>query len=105
MMAPDVQKFYERLGACIGGFRRRAGITQDDLGAKVGLSRTSVTNIEKGRQVVHAHLLPKVAGALGVPVGALLVFAMDEQELPAEAQDLPAEQQAWLKAILTKEAS
>jgi transcriptional regulator with XRE-family HTH domain len=103
-MTPDASKFYERLGASLSAFRRSAGITQDELGAKVGLSRTSITNIEKGRQVVYAHLLPKVAGALSVPISALLAFAMDDQALPAEAQDLPAEQQAWLKMILTKES-
>ncbi len=47
-------------------------MTQDRLGALVGLSRTSITNIEQGRQHVSLHLIYRIAQVLDVPLSALL---------------------------------
>ncbi len=52
--------------------RERAGLTQDALAARVSLSRTSVTNIEKGRQKVLLHTFWGLADALGVAPAVLL---------------------------------
>lgn len=41
---------YEILGARIKTRREELGLRQEDLAASIGLSRTSVTNIERGRQ-------------------------------------------------------
>ena len=50
----------------------RDGMTQEKLGRLVGLSRTSITNIEKGRQHVSLHQLFAIAEALKVRPDALL---------------------------------
>jgi transcriptional regulator with XRE-family HTH domain len=42
--------FYETLGAAIKGRRDALGITQAEIALHLGLSRTSITNIERGRQ-------------------------------------------------------
>ena len=47
-------------------------MTQDRLGTLVGLSRTSITNIEKGRQHVSLHQLYRIADVLGVTPDMLL---------------------------------
>ena len=52
--------------------RERLGLTQDSLATQVMLSRTSVTNIEKGRQKVLAHTICRLAGALNVLPAELL---------------------------------
>lgn len=44
------EKFYEELGKSIRARREELKITQAELGDRLGLSRTSVTNIECGRQ-------------------------------------------------------
>ncbi len=41
-------------------------MTQERLGKLVGLSRTSITNIEKGRQHVSLHQFFRIADALEV---------------------------------------
>jgi transcriptional regulator with XRE-family HTH domain len=46
--------------------RRQAKLTQEALGKHVGLSRTSITNIEQGNQHVGLHLLYELAKAVGV---------------------------------------
>lgn len=47
-------------------------MNQEGLSLKVGLSRTSVTNIELGRQSVLVHQLVAFAQALGVSVEDLI---------------------------------
>lgn len=56
-------------------------LTQQDLADKVGLKRTSVTNIEKGNQQVSLAMLYKFAGALNISPADLLPdqqFAVDD---------------------------
>ena len=47
-------------------------MTQEKLGRMVGLSRTSITNIEKGRQHIALHQLFDLANALNVQPHVLL---------------------------------
>jgi transcriptional regulator with XRE-family HTH domain len=63
--------FYEELGRRLAKARRAAKVTQGQLARTVGLSRTSVSNIEKGRQPVHAFVLFEFARILAVPVTEL----------------------------------
>jgi len=64
---------YEAFGKLVHQHRKRVDrMTQDRLGALVGLSRTSITNIEKGRQHVSLHQLYRIADALGVTPDLLL---------------------------------
>ena len=74
-MADEAKRvLYEAVGRLVHQHRkgRKDPMTQDRLGTLVGLSRTSITNIEKGRQHVSLHQLYHIAGALGIPVEALL---------------------------------
>lgn len=69
MSADDAAKaelaaFYEDFGERVR--RVRGSMSQAALGARVGLSRGSVSNIEAGRQHVPLHMLPRFARALGV---------------------------------------
>ncbi len=64
--------FYVEIGRRVRLARERAGLTQDALAARVSLSRTSVTNIEKGRQKVLLHTFCGLAAALGVAPTTLL---------------------------------
>lgn len=65
-----------QLGGRVRALRQGCGFTQQQIADVIGLSRTSVTNIEAGRQgEVGVTLLAKLAGALGVGIADLL----DEQ--------------------------
>src|ERR1700736_3457850 len=65
-----------RLYRLVGrGVRERRGhleITQEELGERCGLSRTSVTNLERGRQKVPLHQLQRIADVLDVDLRDLL---------------------------------
>lgn len=71
-MAVSNSDFYERLGAAIRKGREGAGLTQSDLARLLDLSRTTVTNIEAGRQRLLADQLRDIASVLGVQADELL---------------------------------
>lgn len=69
---PNHDLLYAQFGKLIQGYRLRRNITQLQLGERVGLTRTSITNIEKGRQKVLLHQVFQFADALQVNPEILL---------------------------------
>jgi transcriptional regulator with XRE-family HTH domain len=65
---------YRQFGALVRNHRNGKGtrFTQEYVAKQAGLSRTSITNIEKGRQRILLHQLYDLAAALEVPPTALL---------------------------------
>jgi transcriptional regulator with XRE-family HTH domain len=60
-------QFYKEVGLRIRQARKKAdNLTQEALAVSVGLTRTSLTNIEKGRQKVLLHTFTEIASALGI---------------------------------------
>lgn len=66
------KSFYKVFGAMLSDARRKGQISQQKLASSLGLTRTSVTNIEKGRQPIQLHSLYVIAKALRVEVKELL---------------------------------
>jgi len=67
-----VDDFYPEFGRRVRLARRRAHLSQDALGRLTGMNRTSITNIEAGRQRIPLHLLVSFATALDVEPMELL---------------------------------
>jgi len=63
---------YREIGMHIRKERKDLGFSQIELAEEVGLTRTSIVNIETGRQRLPIHVLYTVAEALGVSVACLL---------------------------------
>jgi transcriptional regulator with XRE-family HTH domain len=61
-----MEPIYLDFGQRLRKARRQAKLTQEALGKRVGLSRTSITNIEQGNQHVGLHLLYELAKAVGL---------------------------------------
>lgn len=59
-----VERIYKELGKRIKIARRRVGMNQECLADRVGLVRTSVVNIEAGRQRILFHQIKNIAKAL-----------------------------------------
>lgn len=75
---PFYQEFGKLLKRARGSQVQRSLITQEHLANALGMSRSSIANIEKGRQPVQLHLVVRMAEILGVEVGSLI-----PQQLPA----------------------
>lgn len=70
----------QQLGETIRRLRDAAGLSQHELSAKLDLTRSSIANIEAGRQNVGLDKLAVLADGLGTTVSALL--AEDGDRLP-----------------------
>ena len=64
--------FYRHVGGQVRGLREGAGLKQEELAARVGLSRASIANVEAGKQAVPLHLFAAITGALGADMADLL---------------------------------
>jgi transcriptional regulator with XRE-family HTH domain len=64
--------FYKGIGERVRAKRLRQNVTQEGLAKLVGLTRTSLTNIEKGRQKILLHTFADLAAALQVEPSDLL---------------------------------
>lgn len=65
-------QFYQEVGRRIRRERRDRHMTQEELAKAVGLTRTSITNIERGRQKLLLHTLADLGRALGISLSQLL---------------------------------
>jgi transcriptional regulator with XRE-family HTH domain len=63
---------YSFFGSRVRALRERRKVTQEELARRVDLSRTSITNIEQGRQRVLLHQIFEIATALDAAPGDLL---------------------------------
>jgi transcriptional regulator with XRE-family HTH domain len=63
---------YKQFGKQLRDLRRAAGLTQDQVAERVKLKRTSITNIERGRQHIALHQLYLLANAVGKAPSDLL---------------------------------
>ena len=63
---------YTELGERIKSARKNKKLSQETLSKRVGLSRSSITNIERGRQHIPFHTLFIIADALGVQPTSLI---------------------------------
>lgn len=85
------QALYEATGELIRKARTARKLTQTELAAGVGLTRTSVVNIEKGRQKLLLHTLFGFAAVLGVePVDLLPTQTESLEGYGARAETVPA---------------
>lgn len=97
-----VDDLYAQFGREIRAARSKAGLTQQEIAERVGLTRTSVTNIERGIQHISLRQLYLLAAAVGLHPAQLLPRpeeaaegvlpepALRELEQDAEGRDFAA---------------
>lgn len=62
-------QFGRNLARC----RKRAGLSQEELGSRAGLHRTAIGLLERGARTPKVDTIVRLAGAVSVPVSDLLV--------------------------------
>lgn len=99
-----LDSLYQAFGKLVRRHRERLdGMTQEKLGLLVGLSRTSITNIEKGRQHVSLHQLFAIAEALGIAPSLLLPAVKSSPDSQAKVKLPPGTDQkiaAWAEKLV-----
>ena len=84
---------YRRIGASIRAARQSRGIAQEDLGSAVGLGRSSIANIEAGRQHPTIHTLIAACQAVGLDPADVITQAIEGRAAPGS---LPVDSRALL---------
>lgn len=92
------QLFYRQFGQLLGQVRRKKGKSQEFLADELGLSRTSITNIEKGRQPIQLHSLYRIARLLAVELKELLP-SPQAFEVAHPAERLSVSRTEWLETM------
>jgi transcriptional regulator with XRE-family HTH domain len=104
-----VDLLYQEFGRLLRKSRKEAKLTQGAVAERVGLSRTSITNIEKGRQHVLLHQLFLLASAVGVEPTELLPHgsaALDELLSARALRALPDEEsRAFAARVLRRHSN
>jgi transcriptional regulator with XRE-family HTH domain len=67
-----IGRFYKEVGKNVRTRRTAADLSQSQLAEAVGLTRTSITNLEAGRQQIPLHVLARIAAVLEIWPGDLL---------------------------------
>ena len=87
-MRGSTDRLYAAFGERVLEHRRRlGGMTQAELARRIGLSRTSVTNIEQGRHHVSLEQFVRIAMVLEVAPEALLP-PLPQREGPSRMAEL-----------------
>ena len=81
---------YKLVGQRIRAAREKRGLSQEKLAERVDLTRTSITNIEKGRQKLLVHTLFLLSDALAVPIIELIQAPERTDPVDAAEKALPA---------------
>jgi transcriptional regulator with XRE-family HTH domain len=91
------------LGRRLRGERRRRGLTLDELAAVSGVSRSMLSEVERGSRVPTVLVLDRIATGLGTSIARLL-----RDELPArtvvlrrEEQDVARDASGWERRVLS----
>ena len=73
------------LGELVRGHRLAAGLTQEEVAERAGISARAVSDIERGlRRSIYRHTAERLAGALNLAGAELVAFAMAARGAPAD---------------------
>jgi transcriptional regulator with XRE-family HTH domain len=99
--------FYAQVGRRVRALRGKRALTQEALASLVDLTRTSITNIEKGRQKLLLHTLIDLAEALQVEPTDLLPSTpatLPKKQLDQWLKGHPRKHREWVKSIIGSNA-
>lgn len=74
------------LGRALRELRDRAGLRQDELGARLGIDATYISQVENGRRGVRWHTVMRFLRALDASL-ADLASAVEDDDTTARARD------------------
>ena len=76
------------IGDSIRKLRMWREVTQKELAQRIGVSANALCSIELNRSFPGKETITRVCRELGVPVGYLLFFVLEEKEIPQDKREL-----------------
>jgi transcriptional regulator with XRE-family HTH domain len=99
-----IRALYAEIGSRVRRVRKRQGLSQVDLAHAVNLTRSSIANLEAGRQRPPVHVALLIAQALDVPVDVLLPSGEELDKfvrVPAPVVDLDGQSDSAHEFVTT----
>ena len=103
--------FFEELGTRIVARRKELGLTQTELGDRIGVTQQVIASYETASRQIPACRVPELAGALDMPLEELMGFKGQggkrgpksklEKQLD-EVRQLPKNEQQFVSQFLEK---
>ena len=78
------------IGKNIAKYRKAKGLTQEELGAKLGVTNQAVSKWESEVSMPDVMLLPEIANALNITLYDLYGIAKEPEKISCSADDFPA---------------
>ena len=78
------------IGKNIAKYRKAKGLTQEELGAKLGVTNQAVSKWESEVSMPDVMLLPEIANALNISLDDLYGIAKEPEKISCSADDFPA---------------
>lgn len=76
-----------RLGTAVKDLRKRAGLRQEDLAERVGVTQSYLSQIENDRKEPNLSTLRRIGQELGVSLPILFFLSMDEEDVHPERKE------------------
>jgi transcriptional regulator with XRE-family HTH domain len=71
-----------KIGQTIKKLRKEKGISQTEFGKQIGVTQTTLSQIENDQTTPHKSTLTKICEVLNVPEQLLYVLSIDELDVP-----------------------
>ena len=75
-------------GQAIKTLRLRAGLTQEQLAEKCGMSTSGLSYLETGRSIPPKATIERLCGVFGIPTSYFLLTSIEESDIPEEKRVL-----------------
>lgn len=75
-------------GNAIASLRKWRGLSQSELGERIGKTCTSVSLMETGRKFPNTKSVKTISEALDVPTSVLLLYSLTKEDIPDDKKIL-----------------
>ncbi|MDR2407007.1 MAG: helix-turn-helix domain-containing protein [Bacteroidales bacterium] len=80
----DKGTLYSQIGEKVRSLRTSMSLNQEDLSKKVGMTRSSIAQIEAGKQAVSVYTLYRLGEALNKPIADILPLSLNQFDVYSE---------------------
>lgn len=92
------------IGQAIVTIRKARKMTQKELAERCGISQNALVELEKNRSRPAMATLKKLKNALGVPQSYIMLYSIEDRDIPEHKLETARQLLAPLKEYLLKEA-